>query len=311
MDTDTGRSPHGVDPGPQDPIRARLIGRSARLRVEQELRQTVRDLRATTRATLGRPRGSLPDFLILGGMRCGTTSLYSYLAGHPDIEPAIGKELQYFTVFSSRGERWYRGHFPAPRPGRQTFEASPYYLYHPLAPARVARTLPHARFIVLVRDPVQRAYSHYKHSVERGVEPLSFLDAIRAEPERLRPYLSGDLVSRHAHVALRSYSYVSRGQYAEQLERWYEHVDRERILVLRSEDMYSDPASTYARCLTFLGLPDHRPAAFGMHTRVKPPMGELNPAAERELREAFAPQNERLASLLGWDRSWPAAPTPA
>ncbi|WP_407667828.1 sulfotransferase family protein [Nostocoides japonicum] len=257
------------------------------------------------RSRWGSAEGSLPDFLILGGMRCGTTSLYSYLADHPDVEPATGKELQYFTVFNSRGERWYRGHFPPPQAGRQTFEASPYYLYHPLAPARVAHTLPEARFIALLRDPVQRAYSHYKHSVERGVERLSFLDAIHAEPERLRPYLGGDVESRQAHLALRSYSYVSRGRYAEQLERWYQHVDRRRVLVLRSEDMYADPAAAFAKCLDFLGLARYTPTAFGVHTRAKPPMVTLDDEATAELRGAFASENERLISLLGWQRAWP------
>lgn len=278
--------------------------RAVWLKSEQRLRETVRGARATWRAHRSGP-GSMPDFLVIGGMRCGTTSLFAYLADHPDVRPAIGKELQYFSVFHDKGERWYRGHFPPASPGRLTFEASPYYLYHPAVPARVAAAMPQGKFIALLRDPVERAYSHYKHSVERGVEPLSFADAIAAEEDRLAPYLAGDLTSRGAHAALRSYSYASRGRYADQLERWYEHVPREQVLVIRSESMYADPRATYAACLEFLGLPGHEPAAFAVHSRPKPAMPAAGGETLGELRQWFAPHNQRLGELLGWDDTWP------
>jgi hypothetical protein len=117
-------------------------------------------VRAWTRAVLPGPVGALPDFLIIGGQRCGTTSLHHYLAAHPAVRPATGKELQFFSIHHGRGERWYRAHFPPPSPGTHSFEASPYYLFHPSVPARVAATLPAGRFIALLRDPVVRAYSH-------------------------------------------------------------------------------------------------------------------------------------------------------
>lgn len=281
---------------------------AARLAAEQRLRHTVRGARAAVRARRS-GAGALPDFLVIGGMRCGTTSLFAYLADHPQVEPAIGKELQYFSVFYDKGERWYRSHFPTPRNHGQTFEASPYYLYYPLTASRVAASLPHARFIALLRDPVERAFSHYTHSVERGVEKLSFRDAVAAEPARLEPFGSGDLTSRAAHFALRSYSYVSRGRYAEQLARWYDHFAPEQVLVIKSESLYADPQATYARCLEFLGLPVHQPTEFAVHTRPKPSMADQRRAAEptmRELRRSFAPLNEQVGQLLGWDETWPA-----
>ncbi|MBB2985702.1 sulfotransferase family protein [Terracoccus luteus] len=279
--------------------------RAAWLKGEQRLRETVRSARASVRARRHGP-GSMPDFLVIGGMRCGTTSLYSYLAQHPDVEPAIGKELQYFTVFHDRGERWYRGHFPPATPGRQTFEASPYYLYHPLAPQRIAAAMPEGRFVALLRDPAARAVSHYRHSVERGVEPLSFADALAAEDERLAPYLGHDVTSREAHAALRSFSYASRGLYADQLERWFEHVPREQVLVLKSEEMYADPAPVYDRVLDFLGLAPHTPDRFGVFSRPKPRIDAPADSTLAELERRFAPHNDRLANLLGWSGSWPA-----
>ncbi len=279
--------------------------RAAWLKGEQRLRESVRGARATLRSR--RPgAGRLPDFLVIGGMRCGTTSLFSYLAEHPLVDPAIGKELQYFSVFHDRGEKWYRGNFPPVRDGALTFEASPYYLYHPLTPARVAAAMPEGKFIALLRDPVDRAYSHYKHTVERGVEPLSFADAIAAEEERLAPYLGADLTSKEAHVALRSFSYASRGLYAEQLSRWYAHVAPEQILVLRSESMYADPAQTYAECLAFLGLPDYQPRDLEVHSRTKPAMVAPSDDTLRSLRRYFAPHNEELGRLVGWDHTWPS-----
>lgn len=280
-------------------------GRAAWLRAEQRLREGVRGARAALRARRG-GGGALPDFLVIGGMRCGTTSLFSYLADHPQVRPPLGKELQYFTVFHDRGDKWYRGHFSPLPPDEQSFEASPYYLFHPLAAQRVADLLPDARFIALLRDPVDRAYSHYKHSVERGAEKLSFEDAVEAEPQRLAPFLADDLTSRASHAALRSYSYLARGQYAEQLERWFEYFDRDQVLVLRSESMYADPGTTYARCLRFLGLPEHQPPGFAAHTRPKPTMSPLADDTARALNAYFEPHNRRLATLLGWTQTWPA-----
>ena len=241
-----------------------------------QLRRAVRSARAYAR----RP-GRLPEFLIIGGQRCGTTSLYRYLADHPSVRPAIGKELQYFSLHHDRGERWYRGHFPRRPDAVRSFEASPYYLFDPAVPARVAATLPAARFVALVRDPVERAWSHYLHSRRYGIEPLSFADALDAEPERL------------ASGGRREYSYQARGFYAEQLERWYAAIDPARILVVRTERLNTD----YPAILDFLGLPPHVPADFGRHTRRT---GDAPVPAELRDRliATFAADQARLDRLL-------------
>jgi len=254
------------------------------------LRRAVRGARAWT----SRP-GALPDFLIIGGQRCGTTSLHGYLARHPQVRVATGKELQFFSLHYGRGERWYRGHFPPAATGRMSFEASPLYLFHPLAAARAAKTLPEGRFIALLRDPVERAWSHYLHTRSYGQEPLDFAAAVAAEESRLG-----------TPEGLRRYSYVSRGHYAEQLERWFAHVPRERLHVVRSEDLYADPAAAYAGILDFLGLEPFTPDEFAVHTRRVDRSGPPEDVA-RALRDHFAPHNARLAALLGW----PADPWPA
>jgi len=270
------------------------------------LRRTVRSTRAWGRAALPGQPGRLPDFLIIGGQRCGTTSLYRYLAAHPQVRPATGKELQFFSLHYGRGERWYRAHFPTTPPGVRSFEASPYYLFHPSVPARVAATLPEARFVALLRDPVERAYSHYLHTRSYGAEPLSFADALDAEEERLARALRSGPETAAAHHALRNHSYLARGRYAEQLDRWFAVLPRERLYVVRSEELAADPAGTYAGILRFLELPPFTPAAFARHTRrVDVGPSQLTPELRARLRAYFAPHNARLADLLGWPDPWP------
>ena len=114
------------------------------------------------------PLRLLPDFLILGAQRCGTTSLYNYLAQHPSVGPLVlEKGAHYFSTNYDKSLAWYRSHFPMKwraaaerRHGRPfvTGEGSPYYLFHPLAAQRVAKTLPHVKLLVMLRDPVERAY---------------------------------------------------------------------------------------------------------------------------------------------------------
>src|SRR5579885_2674785 len=126
----------------------------------------------------------LPDFIIIGTQRGGTTSLYAYLGQHPQIAPAVIKEVHFFDNNYERGVGWYRTQFPflieksiAKNIGQQNFitgEASPYYLFHPHVPERAAKVVPGAKLIVLLRNPIDRAYSHYYHEVELGHEKLSF-----------------------------------------------------------------------------------------------------------------------------------------
>ena len=249
------------------------------------VRRAVRAGRAWGRAAIPGGPGRLPEFLIIGGQRCGTTSLYRYLAAHPSVRPATGKELQFLSLHHRRGTRWYRGHFPVRPPGTLSFEASPYYLFDPAVPARAAALLPEAKFIALLRDPVERAYSHYLHSRSYGVEPLSFAEALDAEPARL---VSG------GHTARRQFSYVARGRYAEQLTRWYEHIPRDRLLVVRTEQLNT----RYGDILEFLGLPP-APAPTERHTRRPEDSPDLSPAIRQRLTDDFAEDQRRLAALLG------------
>jgi hypothetical protein len=276
-----------------------------------------RALRAYGTLTAG-ARG-LPDFLIIGAKRGGTTSVYNYLLEHPLVLPLFPsrqriKGVHFFDTGYHRGLRWYRGHFPTAasrrlrerRAGRPVVagEASPYYLFHPLAAERAHAAMPDARVIVLLRDPVERAWSHYKERVRHGAEPLPFEEALAREPERLAGEAEriaaepGYVSFAHEH-----HSYQAQGRYLELLPRWLDRYPAERTLVLRSEDLYADPQALLDRVGAFLGLPPFRlrsRTAYNYH-----PAADMPAAARRRLEHAFADHDLKLAELLGMPLGWP------
>ncbi len=156
-----------------------------RRRERTRVRRAYTTSRAWVRSLAPGVGTALPDIVIVGGQRCGTTSLFRYLAAHPDVVTPRSKELNALSLHYGKGPGWYAGHFPAVLPHERALEASPLYLADPRVPARAAERLPDALFVALLRDPVERAYSHYLHNLEYAAETLSFVDALDAEPERL------------------------------------------------------------------------------------------------------------------------------
>lgn len=248
--------------------------------------------------------GRDPDFIILGAQRAGTTSLFRYLAAHPRVAAPRRKELHFFSHFYDRGIDWYRAQFPSDRSERPvTGEATPYYLFHPHAPARIARDALRAKLIVLLRNPIDRAYSHYQHEVRRGDETLSFEEAIALEPARLRGEEDRMLADPHYRsFAHQHHSYLARGHYAVQLKRWFALTHPGPVLVLPSEHLYRNPTAAFAQVTGFLGLPPVDlidPRAY--NDDPYPPMA---PETRIRLAEYFATANGELTSLLGSDFEW-------
>ena len=259
-----------------------------------------------------------PAFLIIGAQRSGTTSLFRYLSQHPQVVPPLVKEVQFYSTSAFlKGQDWYRTNFPAARDLQaraaehgiaHTFEATPYYLFHPLAARRVAATLPDVKLIALLRNPVDRAYSHYLHSVQRGIEPLTFEDALAAEPARLAGEEAKMRSDEHYDSdAYRSFSYFARGVYVDQLAEWARCFPQERLLVLESEAMYHDPSATYGRVVDWLGLSTWEPPAFDVHERSNTVRDPLAAPTRARLEREFAPYNERLRAFLAVDFSWMGA----
>ncbi|MEW6241699.1 MAG: sulfotransferase [Chloroflexota bacterium] len=251
---------------------------------------------------------TLPNFLVIGVMKGGTTSLFNYLSRHPQVSPPFRKEIKFFDIHYPQGLNWYRAHFPLRRKmraGTVTGEATPYYIFHPLAAQRVAQTLPQVKLIALLRNPVDRAYSHYNHMVRVGREPLSFEEALEKEDERLAGEVeritADPLYSTFKHL---HYSYKARGRYAEQLKRWFEHFSRDAMLVLSSEELYTSPQAAYRKVIEFLGLSPWEPKEF---RAFKQGVYEDIPSeSRRRLAAYFKFYNEELRDDLGIDFRWDA-----
>jgi hypothetical protein len=249
---------------------------------------------------------------MLGASRAGTTSLFRALMTHPDIaRPPVNKGVRYFDLNYDRGWNWYLGHFPlrwtarARAGGRlpAAFEASGYYLFHPFAAERIARDLPDAKLVVMLRDPVERAYSAWKHETARGFEWETFTRALELEGDRLR----GEVERMRRDVTYQSFchrhhSYRSRGEYVDQLERVLMHSPRKQLHVIQSEEFFAEPQRVYGDLLAFLGLARHEPPSFDVHNAQ--PSSPMPDDASAELRRHFAPYDARLQSLLGVQLRW-------
>ena len=287
------------------------------MKYSQELRRWVKPAAHRVSFAAGMATASArmtPAFLIVGAQRCGTTSMYRALSQHPAVLKAVWRKgVHYFDVAYTHGPRWYRAHFPlqlsALRRARSvgttpmTFESSPYYLFHPLSAERIARDLPGVKVLVLVRDPVERAYSAHAHELARGYETEQFERALELEEERLRGEVERMLTDvgyeSHAH---RHQAYLTRGRYAEQIDRMGAQLGRENVHVIDSQVFFDDPVRTYRAVQEFLGLPALGVPVFDQHNaRQRAPM----PASLRHrLEDHFAVVDEQLLPWLGQVPSW-------
>jgi hypothetical protein len=256
----------------------------------------------------------LPSFLIVGGQRCGTTSMYKALIQHPLVMgPVLRKGVHYFDMSYTQSLSWYRSHFPLSATAARhrqhgqaaiTFESSPYYLYHPLAAQRIAADLPEVKVLVLVRDPVERAYSAHAHELARGFEDVAdFAEAIDLEPQRLKGEEERLRANPHAHSpAYRHHAYVQRGQYVDHLQRLAGELGRDRIRVIDSHRFFETPEPVFDGVLDFLGLPHAGTPQFDQHNARS--RSSLAPELRARLTKHFEPYDAELEAWLGRPPSW-------
>ena len=254
---------------------------------------------------------TLPDFIVVGAQKAGTTSLSNYLAHHPHIIGAFGKEIHYFdggvnpsVDTFSKGEHWYRAHFPLRfniDESTKVFEATPMYLFHPLAPERIKDLLPNARILAILRNPTDRAVSHYFHSCSRGRESLPIQEAMLAEEERIEAAMQS---ADYSDAALRYFTYKSRGIYTDQICRYQQHFASEQMLFLSSEEFFAKPGAVLPEVFDFLGVE----ADFNV-----PDLAARNVSGNRQgvpeevyryLDEYFREPNAALSELLSRDFDW-------
>jgi hypothetical protein len=243
--------------------------------------------------------------------------LFKYLNRHPNVLPMWpgvenAKKTYFFDRYYYRGTNWYRAHFPTSRQREKvrrltgapavTGEAAVNYMFNPVVPERVKQTLPNVRLIVVLRNPVDRIWSHYHERVNAGTETLSFQDALDAEEERLAGEVEHMLEDpRYYSERFDFCSYKARGRYLEHLERWLDLFPPEQLHIVRSEDMYADPETAVARVQRFLGLPDQPVSA---HRYNYLPSDTLSPELRKQLSDYYRPHVAALEDRLGRSFDW-------
>ena len=254
---------------------------------------------------------ALPDFIVVGAQKAGTTSLFSYLSRHPQIIPANKKEIHFFdgglnpaVDNFSKGVEWYRSHFPSWEKmdnGIKTFEASPLYLFNPLAPERIHKMLPGVKLIAVLRDPSERAVSHYFHESRKKREDLPVMQALKAEESRIRDAVESKNYKSHSFI---HHSYKSRGLYKEQLERYYKIFPEKQIKVISSDKLFNETKEILRELFEFIGvdtgieISDTSPKHVSKNK--KKPVSEVYDY----LKDYFYQPNRELYQFLGRDFGW-------
>lgn len=255
----------------------------------------------------------LPDFMIIGASKCGTTSLYNYLIKHPYITPAFKKEAKYFIFRYERGINYYKSFFPTKlkkwifskiyRRELITGEASPGYMFHPDVAKKVHSILPNIKAIIMLRNPVDRAYSHYYHGIRKGIEYYSFKKALEIENDRLKgdfeKLKSGEINESRDY---RRYSYITRGIYVDQIINWLKFFPKEQVYIIKSEEFFKNPSKYTQEVFKFLGLPNWDYINYKKYNIGE--YEELDEVTKKDLIEFYKPFNQRLYQLLEKDFGW-------
>jgi len=252
---------------------------------------------------------SVPNFIIIGAQRCGTTSLFESLMESPYILKPVRKEIHFFDINYKKGYKWYLNQFPHIRDENYlTGEATPYYFYHPAVPLRVYDFCKimnkEIKFILLLRNPIDRAISHYKFNRIRGIETLSFEDAIKAEPQRIGGEDS-KLINNHHYYSFnhQKFSYLSRGIYVEQLKRWLNFFPLEKFLVISSEDFFKEPQTIINLICKFLNCEPYELRNIKKFNKSHINLS-VSSQMRRELSKYFLPYNKQLFELIGKEFDW-------
>ena len=249
----------------------------------------------------------LPDFIIIGAEKCGTTSLYDYLIKHPSIISSKTKEVHYFDT-NYLGRWWYKAHFPTIfqklfKKKVITGEATPYYLFHPLTPNRIHEDLPNVKLIIIIRDPTERAFSQYQENLRKNKEELSFEDAIKCENDRLKGEKEKIIKNpKYQSISYWTYSYLSKGIYVEQFKIWFDLFPKNQILILFTSELQTDPQQTLHKVFSFLGLQNHE-----IKVDEKKNVGKYDPMnseTRKFLQEYFSPYNKKLEELINKKLPW-------
>jgi hypothetical protein len=272
-------------------------------------RRSARQLRGRL---LGRTH-LLPDFIIIGAARSGTTHLLGQLNAHPNVLEGPAETHFFDTHRYTYGPGWYRLRFPSNKARREEYrkglhpvltgESSPSYLSHPNVPARVARAIPGVKLLVLLRDPALRAASHWAWCLRQCGETRSFKDAVEAE---IGPPGAEAGIRVPPDKRVSDPLVVRRGIYQPQLERWRTHFPDDQLMVIQSERWFRDPPAVMDEVCDYLGIPPREELPRVMRNRNKP-HEPFDQDVISHLREFYRPYNEELADYLDMELDWNAS----
>ncbi len=259
------------------------------------------------------PLHLLPDFYILGGQKCGTTSMFVYLSKHPGILSPSSKDIRFFDKYFSKGVNWYKINFPLKltkfftrkkHSKILTGEGTERYLDHPFAPQRIKEITPDAKFIILLRNPISRSFSQYSRVKGNNRENLSFKEAFLNESKRtkddFKKIYENPLYYADSYF---TYSYFERGLYVDKIKRWMEVFPKEQFLIIQSEEFLRNTSKTYNDVLEFLGLPNWEPKEFVLYKK-RPYKEKISSNLRNELVDYFKPHNQKLYDFLGKSFDW-------
>jgi len=249
-----------------------------------------------------------PSFLIIGAQKSGTTSLYYYMNRHPKILSGLKKEVHFFDgglnenidTFE-KGIQWYISHFPLKKSGYITGEASPLYIFNPLAARRIFQYLPDIKIIAVLRNPTERAISHYFHEKRKGREHLPILRAFESEEERLAPTIRN---KQFKSPFFKNCSYKMRGLYKEQLERYFKYFPQNNIFICSSEELFNNPEPLMKRIFQFLEIDCNIVIKDKVAKNVGHNKVNVDPAVYRYLDDYFHEHNMELYKMIKQNYNW-------
>ena len=252
----------------------------------------------------------LPSFFVIGGVRCGTTSLYHYLGQHNCIKPAAYDELGYFDDNYHLGLNWYRSLFTTKSIQKKvesnygkflTYDVTPFYIYNPLVVDRISKFSPEVKIIASLRNPIDRAYSNFNDRIQReGDTKTTFKEIVENEIE----FIEKNIGNENDQFLVNTFyeSLLARGLYAKQLEYWFKKIPKENICIISSEDLQINTENVLSEIFEFLDIPKQKIQDTTRQNKIEYP--KMDVSTRKILNDFFKPYNEKLFELLGKRFNW-------